>query len=318
MKNKFRLSFFGVIIALLLFPSCNNQSNKKIKVGYLPMVSSLSHYVAQKNGYYKEEGIDVEASPIKTSNLIAQDIVVGNIDVAIELSIVPLLKQLEANKSMAKIFSASTITTENGFDGILVKQTSSIKSIRDLSDKRVGVFPGTTAKNTLGEVFKDSFPNMVLPRFIELDPTLHLQSLESDDIDALFTYEPFLTLGIVKNNYVKIAPSIYAMQYSPNPIGVAAINTKWFNENPALAKKILNAIDKAIDYISQHPEKAKQILIDANNYTPDVVDLMNIMPMSKSNQIPREHLDNYLSILKNMREIQDDFNSSQLCIPQAK
>ena len=65
------------------------------------MVSSLTHFVAVEKGYYKEEGLEVEANPIKTSNLIAQDLVAGHIDVGIELSIVPLLKQLENSPNAA-------------------------------------------------------------------------------------------------------------------------------------------------------------------------------------------------------------------------
>ena len=110
--SKFPLvAFTFLAIALSSCNSCNNQQpqNKKIRVGYLPMVSSLTHFVAVEKGYYKEEGLEVEANPIKTSNLIAQDLVAGHIDVGIELSIVPLLKQLENSQNSAKIFSISSI-----------------------------------------------------------------------------------------------------------------------------------------------------------------------------------------------------------------
>jgi len=315
MKSK--LALFALTIFALVLSSCNTTTkNKKIKVGYLPMVSSLTHFVAVEKGYYKDEGLEVEANPIKTSNLIAQDLVAGHIDVGIELSIVPLLKQLENSPNSAKIFSISSITSENGFDGILVKSNSTMTKLEDLAGKKVGVFPGTTAKKSLAEIFKTKFPNLELPTFIELDPPLHIQSLENGDIDGLFTYEPTMTLGIIKNGFKKISTSIYAMQYSPNPIGIAAINNKWLKENPETAKAFFRAIDKAVDFIKKNPAEARQILAKATKLDTNVANAMNIMPLSASTQIDFNNLKGYLDVLKNIGEIKSTPNPQDICVKQ--
>jgi ABC-type nitrate/sulfonate/bicarbonate transport system substrate-binding protein len=321
MKSISKIPLFAIAIFSLVLSSCNscNQQppqSKKIKIGYLPMVSSLTHFVAEEKGYYKEEGLEVEANPIKTSNSIAQDLVAGHIDAAIELSIVPLLKQLENSPNSAKIFSISHITSENGFDGILVKANSLMTKLEDLAGKKVGVFPGTTAKNSLTEIFKTKFPDLTLPTFVELDPPLHIQSLESGDVDALFTYEPNLTLGIIKNNFKKISTSIYAIQYSPSPIGVAAVNQKWLEANPETAKSFFRAIDKAADFIQKNPTEARQILAKATKLDANVANTMNIMPLSASTQIDLNILKGYLDVLKNIGEIKSTPNPQDICIKQ--
>ncbi|MBV6479212.1 MAG: putative aliphatic sulfonates-binding protein [Ignavibacteria bacterium] len=313
MKNKIPL--LTLTIFAILLTSCNTTTKKnKVKVGYLPMVSSLTHFVAQANGYYEDEGLEIEANPIKTSNLIAQDLVAGHIDVGIELSIVPLLKQLENSPNAATIFSISNITSENGFDGILVKSNSEFTSLESLSGKKIGVFPGTTAKNSLADIFQTKFPNTQLPAFIELDPALHIQSLERGDIDALFAYEPSLTLGVVKNGFRKISNSIYAMQLSPNPIGIAAINSKWLNDNPETAKAIFKAIDRAVKFIEENPSEARAILAIATKLDDNVASAMNIMPMSLSSNIDFNNLKEYLDILKSIGEIQSIPNPKEICI----
>jgi len=281
------------------------------------MVSSLTHFVAIEEGYYEAEGLTVEGSPIKTSNLIAQDLVAGHINVGIELSIVPLLKQLENSPNSVKIFSISNITSENGFDGILTKANSKLTKFEDLAGKKIGVFPGTTAKNSLAELFKTNFPTITTPIFVELDPPLHIQSLENGDVDAIFTYEPTLTLGIIKNGFKKISTSIYAMQYSPNPIGVAAANEKWLKENPETAKAFFRAIDKAVEFIKTNPKEARRILTkEPNNLEDNVVDAINIMPLSKSTEINLNNLKGYLAILLNIGEIKTMPNPSEICIKQ--
>lgn len=318
MTPLFKLPRIAICLIAILLPGCNScntaQKNNKLKVGYLPMVSSLTHFVAVEKGYYKDEGLDVEANPIKTSNLIAQDLATGNSDVGIELSLVPLLKQLESAPNSIKIFSVSSITSENGFDGILVKPNSPLTKLEDLSGKKIGVFPGSTAKNSLAEIFKAKFPNLPLPAALELDPSLHIQSLETGDIDALYTYEPTLAIGIVKNGFRKISTSIYAMQQSPNPIGVAAVNAKWLEDNPEKAKAIFRAIDKAVDFIEKNQLEAKQILAKATNVDVNVANTMNIMPLSPSTKIDYESLRKYMEILKNMGEIKSVPNPQDICI----
>ena len=310
--------FFQIGLAtVLLLCGCNNHQSqeKKIRVGYLPMVSSLPHFVAIEKGYYKDEGLDVAADPINSSDLMAQDVVAGRIDAAIELSIVPLLKQLESSENAAKIFAMSAITSENGFDGIVVKASSPIKSLQDLSGKKIGVFPGTTAKNTLSEIFKTSFPQNEMPGFIELDPSSHIQSLDTGIVDALFTYEPTLTTGIINNGFRKISTSIYAMQYSPNPIGVRAINNEWLEKNPATAKSFFNAIDKAVEFIRKNPIEAREILTkEPNRLDKKIADSINIIRMSKTTEIDLNNLKGYLEILERMGEIKKVTNPERICI----
>ena len=317
MRLGLKFTGLAILIVALISSGCDNQAkNKKVKIGYLPMVSSLTHFVALEEGYYKDENLEVEANPIKTSNLIAQDLVAGHIDVAIELSIVPLLKELERSPHSTKIYSISEITSENGFDGIIVKSNSKITKLEDLAGKKVGVFPGSTAKNSLSDIFKSKFPNHTQPFIVELDPSLHIQSLENGDIDALFTYEPNLTLGIVKKGYRKISSSIYAIQYSPSPIGVGAVNQKWLEDNPEISKAFFRAIDKSVNFIKNHPKEARQILVKATKIDSIVADEMNIMPLSLTNHIDFNNLGGYLDVLKRIGEINITPKPGDICIKQ--
>ncbi|MEM9549032.1 MAG: ABC transporter substrate-binding protein, partial [Bacteroidota bacterium] len=244
-----------IVLIGLTITSCKNNSIKqvesistsnKVTVGYLNMVSSLTHFVALEKGYYTEQNLEVRGNSIKTSDLIAQDLVAGHINVGIELAITPVLKQLEIAPNSIKIFSTSNITTDNGFDAILVNNSSLIRKLEDLSGKKVGGFPGTTAKVSFLELFKTKHPKLPPPEFIKLSPDQHIQSLLIGDIDALFAYEPILSTGMIKYNFREIFPSVYGAQFSPNPIGVGAVNQQWLKENHEIAKAFFIAIDKAV------------------------------------------------------------------------
>ena len=83
---------FTTLLVLLLFSACAEPpaTPTRVRVGYLPMVSSLTYFVAVENKYFRDEDIQIDAMPIRTSNQIAKDLATGSIDAAIELSVVPL------------------------------------------------------------------------------------------------------------------------------------------------------------------------------------------------------------------------------------
>ncbi len=320
MKTTFKIQAqIIVLLAFILLHGCKKDDNDvAIRVGYLPMVSSLTHFVALDQGFYSAEGIEVDAQSVSTSNALARDVVSGSIDAVIELAIVPLLQELEDASGYAMIFSTSMITAENGFDGIVVKNDSPANNFEDLAGKKIGVFPGSTAQNTLLTLFSELYPDLTLPECIELAPGLQLQALLSDEIDALFAYEPELTTGIVSHGLKQITTSLYAMQYSPSPIGVGSVNTEWAQANPSLAKRFYAAIDKAVMFITQNPVLAREILATATGIDTEVAAQMNIMPMSLSTEIDLENLDGYIDILFNMGEISSKPTALDICIPQAK
>lgn len=325
MKMNLKFRTFAILISILLLTSCNQNPKsttkdqtevENVKVGYLPMVSSLTHFVAVEKGFYKEQGLNVEAAEIKTSNLIAQELAAGHINIGVELALTPLLKQNEISKNSIRIFSTSNITTENGFDAILVKSDSKINSLDKLSGKKIGGFPGSTAKVSLLNLFSKLYPKLSPPIFIELAPNLHIQSLENNEIDALFAYEPVLSTGIVKFEFRKIFPSVYGSQFTPNPIGVAGVNASWYNSNIENATKYFIAIDKAIDFINSNPDESRIILAKATNIEIDIAKNMNILPLSKSKEIDMVNLDKYITILINLKEISLPVKAADICIKQ--
>lgn len=318
--NKFLLMI--MIILLSFSSSCKKENNEELsnnaelKVGYLNMVSSLTHFVAKANGYYKEQNLTVTGLPINTSNMIAQELATGHIDVGIELSIIPLLKTLEQSPNTITIYSSSNISVENGFDAIVVTENSNVTSLKELTGKKVGGFPGTTAKNSFLQVFRENYPNIKEPNFHAIDPNLQIQALERGEIDALFAYEPVLSIGIVKRKFKKIFPSIYGTQFENNPIGVGAINTDWLKSNPEVAKRFFNSIDKAVDFIEKNPIKAKEILAKETNLELSIAQNMNTLPLSKSNKINLNNLDKYFIVLKEIGEINEIPVAKDICLHQ--
>lgn len=297
-------------------------------MGYLPMISSLTYFVAIDQGYFRDEKLDVQGIPIGTSDNITKNLVNHEIDLAIELSVSPLLKDFEnqklggGNEKRTKflIFSHSLIDENNGFDSLLVRKDSPITDWRQLSGKKIGAFPGTTAERTILDVFKRDFGNLPPPVVLAKPPTLHLAGLANQEFDAIHTYEPFLTQGLVIHRFRRVRTSLYAAQMPKDangepmksPIGVGALNRQWAEDSPDVARRAVLALDKATIFIERYPDRAKMIAAQFTGTDPAVASAMNIMPMTSSAQTQPKLLQAYFSILTNLGEIKSAPPASSL------
>ncbi|OYU44271.1 MAG: hypothetical protein CFE44_13835 [Burkholderiales bacterium PBB4] len=314
--------FTGImLLAAAILTSCGGKKTTTaagmdhVKIGYLPMVSSLTYFVATEKKYFLEQNLEIEASPIKTSDGLAQELQKSQIDVCIELSIVPLLRNSASGDQYFKIFSTSSIEADTAFDGILVRGDSPISTMQELSGKSIATFPGTTSKASIIQVFKKLYPNTPLPIFKEgIAPPDQLNSLAKGEVDAIHAYEPLMTIGLVNYKFKNAAGSVYAAQINPNPIGVGALSGPFLRERKDVAKRVVVALDKAVDFIRSHPAEARRILAKYTNAEPSICDRMRIMPMSESSKTNIPNLQEYLDILKSIGENNNPSKASDLVI----
>jgi len=311
MKNSHKL--VGIALAVIVGAvGCTPGSESKssaapmqvVTVGYLPMISAITHYVAEDQGFYKSQGLDVRSTKVATSNLLASQLVDGKVDGAIELSIVPLLKAMKPNAPATyKIFSQSSISEDQSFDGIVVKADSPIKSVADLAGKRVATFPGTTASSCLIFAFNQISPGKIPPDCKPTAPDLQLQALDTDAVDALYAYEPTLSRAIATKG-VRLLPKsgIYAFLQDKSPVGVAAVNAKFAAEHPDICKKLVTALDQAAQFTLEHPAEARAILAKAEKVDPSVTVSMNDLHMGKSSDVDFEALKRFEALLAKMKE----------------
>jgi ABC-type nitrate/sulfonate/bicarbonate transport system substrate-binding protein len=280
------------------------------------MVSSLTYFVAMEKGYFLDEKILVEAGAIKTSDGLAEELISGNIDLAVELAIVPLLEKTGKAGPQYAIFSTSKIEDDNtAFDAVLVKTNSNIAGLGDLAGRKVALFPGSTARVCFTEVFKDIYPTAQLPILeTSIKPAEQLNALMRGDVDAVHAYEPILTIGLEKFGLKQVFGSIYAAQFSPNPIGVGALNRAFVKRNPELAHKVMHAMDRAVKFIETNPGDARAILAQYTGAELSVAEKMRIMPMSLSTEIDRQKLEVYIKLLADLGLHKQKLTAEEVCI----
>jgi len=289
-----------------------NKNSQVVKIGHLPILASLPLYVAQENGYFTEQGIEIEVSKLQSSNQLVDALVRGDIDIVVESSAVPALIVETIDSNKLKIFSVSDITPETPFDSVIVKADSTLTTLKDLENKKIGVFPGSTATNLLKKYLTEQGIDISTIEFIQIIPPTQLSALYEGSIDALHPYEPSTTIAIESGNAKKIYGSVYANQLNHNPQGVALVSTAFIKSNPELAKKTIAAFDKASDFIEQNDEETRKIIEKYVGVDENVANKVVLLYMGRSDKIDTTIMQEYADMIFEIGELEGRVDVSDI------
>jgi ABC-type nitrate/sulfonate/bicarbonate transport system substrate-binding protein len=237
---------------------------RAIKVGYLAIGAGLPTFVAKKNGYFSEQGFEVELVEFKTSNDIAAAGLSGSIDV---VALGATNAFLDANSNAGGKFSL--FLTNNyvrrpnaqSTDFVIAREGSGINSFAGFKGKTVAIFPGS-----VGEVFfKAAVPKLGLStadvKTVSMAPPQWMPALKSGSIDGVFgALEPFATQILSSGSGVIIVDGFYAEVMPSVPASAS-----WFIAGKLTKeeeKKYVKAMQKAVAFITSNEAAARIILGD--------------------------------------------------------
>ena len=306
MKNKSILVIVAIIIIAVIaviFGGGKQPSDRVVKVGYLPLLIGTSHFIALEEGYYEEEGVKVEAILFESSNQLQDALVRGDIDITPNSSALPVLITQIKDPGKVKVFSFSRYSAEKPIDQIVVKNNSDIVNLTDLQNKKIGVFPGSTATAFLKDYLTKNSVNISNITFVQLPAKDHITGLESGSVDAIYGYEPNIALAKVKIGGRTIGGSALAYSIENNPLGVGVISSDFIKKDPDLAKKMISIYDRTYDFIYVNDQKTRKIIAENMNMQSDVVSVANLVYHSKSTELDISHFQKLVDILISFKEL---------------
>lgn len=261
MKNRI---ITGLIIILLLVSGMwyftPNQSEQivSVKISDRGLTSALPIYVALEKGYFEKYNIKPELIKLTTGNDVLNALIANQLDVG-EIPIDPLIFAEDKANTGTKISLVGKWSEDenNNFDALFVMKKSEIKSLNDLKNKKIGVFPGITAKTFISHYLTQNGIDTKTIEFVELAPNLQIQSLTSGAITALFAYQPTVTIAEQNPELIKMDESIFN-KLGFNYFAIYAFSEEFAKSNSA--KKVQQVLFDAIQYMQSNESDSRQIL----------------------------------------------------------
>jgi ABC-type nitrate/sulfonate/bicarbonate transport system substrate-binding protein len=318
-KILFAVLGIGVIVGIFMFLQRTPEVAKPyiVRVGNTPILSSkLPLEITKQKNFFQEAGVSVKITEFATSNLLNDALVRGDIDITPQVSLLPLLSSESIAPGKVKIFSVMDLTDEHPYDSIITKEESLIHGIADLAGKKIGVFQGTTATNTLKAFFKDKGIDDSSMQFVQLAPAEHLAALASGSIDALYTYEPAVTIALDKGGYKKIYGSVFAAQLNHSPLGAGLINAQFAKEHPIEAQRVVTAFNKTYDFLRTHERESRDINATLFQLSPSVRNAVPLVYFFHSDTIDRSLVNRLVDIFVAIGELKTKVDLTNAYYPQ--
>jgi NitT/TauT family transport system substrate-binding protein len=266
MNNKFRLSISIFFVSLFTLTGCavqpSNQQTKnaerthiRLPMGYIPNVQYAPYYAAVQQGFFAEEGLEIEFDYSFETDGVA--LVAAN---ELPFALVSGEQVLLAREQgLPVVFVASWY--KDYPIGIVSKANQDITHPSQLAGKRVGI-PGLFGASYVG-----LRALLYAGGLSEEDITLEsigfnqVEALAADQVDAAVIYITNEPIQLADLGYeINVIPVADYEMLASNGI---ITNETTLQENPALVRRMVEATLRGIKFTETHPDEAFE---DSKNF----------------------------------------------------
>jgi NitT/TauT family transport system substrate-binding protein len=281
-----RRSFIGSAAAALAAGALGGtavaQAAPKILVGYWPISAALPFFVADRNGYWKDAGLDVTLVKFADQVKVTEALLAGRIDATATGTGSTQLATAEiASPNFFKILGANLSSDKSILDSFIVAKGAPYKRIADLKGKKVacGVGPQAVVEATI--ILQKAGAGDVVPQ--ELSPAQHIAAVAAGQVDAAYTYEPNGTIGHIQGLTDFLEVGVRSRYLLGNPSapwygGAAVITTDFMKKDPASTKKFVTGMKRGFDATRKDLNAARTAYTAYTSYDPKLVEA--ILPIS--------------------------------------
>ncbi|NLM42757.1 MAG: ABC transporter substrate-binding protein [Clostridiales bacterium] len=296
MKNKILLVGLS-IFTMLFFAGCTGNINSEqkaenisLKVGLMPAVDAAPMLIAERQGYFKELGLDVELIVFNNAQDRQSALQTDSIDGAMTDLIA-----VATNVNGGFDIKATTITS--GMFPVLIK-----KDYEEKKDIKVAMMEVSVTNFLIDQWLSHEYN--IEKVFINEIPA-RLEMIKNGNVDMGLFPEPMASMGALDG----LEKRIYAPKdgYCPD---VLAFTAKALSEKAEAIELFHKAYDKAVEDINKDETIAREILIEKLALKPEIKDSM-ILPEYTETSLPdTDYLRNIISwvedVLKKDMQIQPE------------
>lgn len=225
--------------------------------------------IAQRQGFFKEAGLDVEIVDGGTAAQQVAQLVSGKVDIAATGGVSTIAAVAEGMPIKA-FMGCQNATPKPITSGILVKKDSPIRDFGDLAGKTIGL-QGLKETTNLGTLMalEDSGVDPDSVKFVQLPlPNLN-DAVAKGQVDAAYNIGSFYPTGIEMGLRPIGAPAGTYLKGGPNAWYVSS--EEFLSTRGKDIQRFISAMTKATEYAIAHPKKVQDLQIEFTEQDPDYI-----------------------------------------------
>lgn len=287
------------------------EETDKIRIGWIPLGCISPYFIARTNGYWEDQGLEVEYFKFTSGPPMLEAWASGRLDVSyVGVTVVAA----GASKGLP-----ITLIAGDHWDGMSIVGKG-MESIDDMKGKTIGTTP-------LGAIPDVNFRGTILRHGLEIDKDLKVvvmgfpdlnAALASGAVDGFASCESYPAYAIEKIPGTKTVASLRDNTLWPGKgtqcCGPAARNA-FIENNPEATEKFLKGHLKAVKFILNDKDAAAGIIAKALGTSPSAerlsLDHCDVRPdvSVKTTQNYADAMANELGIIKKVPEMSEHINN---------
>ncbi len=245
--------------ALAVLPAfsvgCQTSSAAKVgpvTIGTPPLQSSALIYVADSQGLFASNGLEVILRSYDTGAASLNGLVNGEVDIAVpaEYALVGRAFSQDPIRALASIDKAQY------FD-LVARRDRGINSVMDLRGKRIGVVRKTIAEFYLGRLLELHGMSTDEVTVVDVNIADSEAALASGQVDALVSRPPYTSPILAR---LGAGAVVWPAQSDQALFALLVGKTDWIAGHQEHLRRLYRAVLQAEEYLIRHPAEAKVIV----------------------------------------------------------
>ena len=267
MSNLFKKTFIILIISFMSLKNAHTDDKVTLLLDWFINPDHGPVIIASEKGIFKDAGLEIEiippANPADPPKLVAA----GKADIAISYQ--PQL-HMQVHEGLPVTRVGTLVATP--LNCLLVLEDGPIKTLSDLKNKKIGYSISGMEQALLSAILKKAKVNKDEVEYVNVNWSLS-PSLMSRQVDAVIGAYRNFELNQMKIEGVK-GRCFYIEEEGVPPYDelIFIVNNK--NINKDMLTKFLDSIEKATQYIINHPDETWKIF---SNYSKELNNELNEM-----------------------------------------
>ena len=255
-----------VVVAVYFFWVAQQKSEVKQKVTLAAYAgdTGLLPYIAQEQGFFEENGLEVEIKDYEAGKLAFDALQNGQADFATAAEFVFVSGAFNNVKS-------KIIGTVSSFDAnqLVARKDSRINEPQDLKGKKIAVTKKSGAEFFLGVFLLSNNIKQSEVEIIDLKPSDMLSALKKREVDAVLVWDPNV-YEIKKDLGDKVVS--WSAQFGQDITFLLLASDKILAEDSGKADKLLRSLLAAEEYVKENQKEAKNFVQNKFDLNREYID----------------------------------------------
>ncbi len=273
----------SVLTGALGQASAQTSATRTIKIGLLPIINVAPIFVGQEKGFFRDEGLTIDTKTFQGGAAITTAVISGDVDIGFSNVATQVIAHVQG--APVRIVATNDVSSSRAIiDEIYVKANSPIKSLRELTGKRVAInalrgLPDLLLRASIDTDGGDSGK----VTFVEIPYPQMGQVLAAGQVDAAYPSEPFKII-VSGDGTRAVGNPRRLIEGAPYGIWVASLS-KIASDKDALVR-FQRALAKSIEYSVANPEEVRRVASSFTRINPDVLGRMQLPAWNASVDMP--------------------------------